>query len=117
MPDPQLNDALYKMLNGAPYKYKNEDKKKSENEPVESNKEDTSQDHEQIKSEAEEYKSAPGYYSLLDFITLKPPPKIRLYLAPKELLQAIFHDQNVVNEILIERVELHRQALPGCQPD
>src|SRR5690606_1123836 len=56
------------------------------------------------------YNSLKGYFSLLDFITIGPDNKVRVYLAPKEVLKAIYHD-NVVDEIMRERQSLYKEAV------
>ena len=108
--DEELNILFYKMLLGAPYK----DILKNINcllwrQPKE--EADTDEDSRELKGEAEEFNSPEGYYSLLDFITLRPSNKIRLYLAPKDLLLSIFHDPEVVNQIIEERKQLYKLAV------
>lgn len=121
--DPVLNNILYKMLHGAPEKYNEEE---SENKPLpqlpslidneENKEEDTSQDDDILKEETKDPKSPEGYISLLDFITIRNSNKIRVYLAPKEVLQAIFQNGNVVNEILVDRAALFSKIMADADP-
>jgi hypothetical protein len=113
LPDEQLNSVFYKMLHGAPYKYAAEDQKgKQVQQPVEEVvAEDSSKDAAQIQDDFEDYKSPKGYVSLLDFITLKSHKKVRVYLAPREVLMAIFNNNDTVDSILNERKALYRQAM------
>jgi len=113
LPDEQLNTVFYKMLNGAPYKYAEEDKKGQQMaQPVEEGvAEDSSNDATVIKDDFDDFKSPKGYVSLLDFITLKPYQKVRIYLASREVLMAIFNNEDTVNSIINERKALFRQAM------
>ena len=56
-------------------------------------------------------KSEKGYFSLLDFINLSSYTTIRVYLAPREVLETIFPDKGVVDEIIAQRQRLHQQAI------
>lgn len=59
----------------------------------------------------EEYKYNAHTISLLDFVTLNPQKtKIRVYLAPKAILLAIFGDPSTVEEILQQRISLYYQV-------
>lgn len=107
--DKQLDLMLYKMLHGAPYKEIVEERqlaKPQEEEAVETDQEDV-----EAGSEADEFKSPKGYFSLLDFVNLSPTLKIRVYLAPREVLMAAFHDKNIVDDIIAQRKELYKQAV------
>lgn len=117
--DAQLDRALYLMLRGAPYNgigspdHSDADKKE-ESAPVDIEPDAQSPaDGDQAASEGEEHVSPQGYYSLLDFVTLSSKPKIRVFLARKEVLQSIFPDQGAVQSILDERYRLYRQAVNG----
>ncbi len=93
--DKQLDEFFYKVLKGA----KKED---SEKEAIDKIKNDTDVDHEPDTEE--------GYLSLLDFITLDPRSKLRVYLAPKRTLLAITKDPDLVTEILQQRIALFKQV-------
>lgn len=119
LPDRQLNSVLYKMLHGASYVDVLTDEQKksleqrngfvlrdnSTNADVEA-----AADEEESSDDADEYKSPEGYFSLLDFVNSGSKPKIRIYLAPKEVLQAIFNEPSTVNSIIEERQRLYQQA-------
>lgn len=84
--DPELQEAFYRMLKGTI----------SRNQLIE-----ISKDNPQIKEK--------GYPSLFVFITnhgTKHVPTINIGKAPKELLKAIFIEDEIVNSILIRRKEL-----------
>lgn len=86
--DPELNDAFTRMLKGA---YEEPPKGKKEKRP---------------------YRLDSGYYSLLDFITVVPNKlKLRVYLASKQLLLAVYGNQLLVNDILRVRYQLYRDVI------
>lgn len=115
--DQELNDAFYKMLHGAPaLEIETKAPEKPLIEPlftpletteVEAENE-TAADKKIAVVESKEYKSPKGYYSLLDFITISNSPKIRVYLAPREVLKAIFNEDAVVNEIIQNRNDIFK---------
>lgn len=102
--DPELDEFFYKMLLGAPYKDVLREPRPTGEEP------DNDEDEKTLDDEAKEFSSPQGYYSLLDFVTMKKSDKIRVFLAPKDLLQAIFNDPGVVNDILSERQQYYKAA-------
>lgn len=113
--DDQLNEVYYKMLHGAPSKEIIEAQPSAllMQEPIEDNEHDDDESDAAIaEKEADEHKSPKGYYSLLDFVTLDPVKKVRIYLASPEVLEAIyFNNPDIVQEILRERRELYKEAL------
>ena len=113
--DPVLDKVLYKMLHGASYikPVAETERKKAKEKNNEEKDAEASEDEETISTEAEEYKSPKGYYSLLDFVTASSKPNIRVYLASKEVLASIFHDPNTVNAIIEERQRLYHQIHSG----
>lgn len=115
--DPELNLFFYKILNGTHTK-----EELAALEPptpiavlVEERGEEDSQDSDD--PEEEEYKTPTGYRSLLDFITLKDASKIRIYLAPKELLLAIFGDNETVASIINTRNAIYKAITTGAKPE
>lgn len=117
--DSQLNRVLYKMLHGAKYAdvLTDEQRKNLEQQNSFAVKDNSSSadveaasNEEESSDDADEYKSPEGYFSLLDFVNSGSKPKIRVYLAPKEVLQAIFKDQGTVNSVIEERQRLYQQA-------
>jgi hypothetical protein len=113
--DPELDQILYKILQGGAYKEIPPEKKKEsvtslETPEVVEAEADQSQADPSLKDEDKEFKSIEGYYSLLDFITAKKPPKVRVFLASREVLQSIFPNPETVNAILSERKQLYLQA-------
>lgn len=110
--DPQLDALLYKILKGAPYK---DVSKKEDSEETSSG--ETSEEASDPTIGVDEYKSIKGYYSLLDFVTLSPNQKIRIYLASREVLQAIFLNEQVVDDVITERKALYRQLNAEASPE
>lgn len=108
--DPKLDQIFYKILHGIPYKKIEPKKNEDLNSEAESTVETDQTDMAPKKGESD-FESTKGYYSLLDYITTDSPPKIRIYLAPRNVLNAIFHDPNVVDAIIKQRKQLYRQAL------
>lgn len=114
--DDELQDVFYKMLKGAPYKDLNKTlvpdlTKEVPKEQVQ--KDDDDSDDTSIEKEREEHKSPQGYFSLLDFLTLQSWNKVRVYLAPREVLQAIYRNDAIVNDVINKRNELYHQAYLG----
>lgn len=66
--------------------------------------------------EAKEYTSDKGYDSLLNFITLNNSTKIRVFLASRELLMAIFQQPELVENIITTRYALYRSIKGGMSP-
>lgn len=120
LPDPQLDKALYFMLRGAPYKQIGQPQQSDQRSRLEEGNQEevepdttTPEDQKLEEEEMQEHVSSKGYYSLLDFVTLSAPPKVRIYLAPREVLMAIFLDPRTVDSVIQERAELHKQAKAG----
>jgi hypothetical protein len=65
----------------------------------------------------EEFKTPEGYKSLLNDITLTDTPKIRVYLAPRDVLMAIFDEPAAVNGIIEMRNDLYKKVLKDMSPD
>jgi len=112
--DKDMNEVFYKMLHGAPYKeiVISADSKIPPTSPQTFDEADVEDEEEnnELEKEADEYKSPKGYFSLLDFVNLSQSPKIRVYLAPREVLEAIFHDSATVDDIISQRKTLYSQA-------
>jgi hypothetical protein len=87
--DPELNEAFTRMLKGA---YEEPPAEQKEKRPLRLDQ---------------------GYYSLLDFITLENKLKLRVYLASKQLLMAVYGNPALVEEILRVRYQLYRNVLKG----
>lgn len=115
--DSRLDRMLYEILRGASYMIVVTDEQKilaeqkntgvlKSNEP----EGEASEDEEDAGEEDKEFKSPPGYFSLLDFVTARSKP-VRVYLAPKEVLQAIFPGNEIVQSIMEERERLYKEAM------
>lgn len=102
--DKELDAIFYLMLKGAAYKDVLQSAIVSEEDKV--NTESTSTTN-------EDFHSKKGHFSLLDFINLSGTSKIRVYLAPKEVLEVVFPDKKTVDEIINERQQLYKQVVAG----
>lgn len=114
--DPELDQILYKILQGATYKDINGKRTTENDEEVVEPEVDQSQADESLANEGTEYKSVKGYFSLLDYVTTNSTPKIRVYLAPRAVLQSIFIKPEIVQSIIDERKQLYRQVIKGADP-
>jgi len=61
----------------------------------------------------QEYISPEGYFSLQDYITVDAAIKIRVYLASRALLMAIFNDPVIVDSIIAMRNDLYKKVVNG----
>lgn len=109
--DETLDTLLYKILRGGPYLDVLENSEVKKEPPlIEEEKNDLGDSD---GTTSEEFESPKGYFSLLDFVTLEPSSKVRVFLAPREVLTAIFQNPEVVDRIMAERRDLYRQARRG----
>jgi|688.fasta_scaffold04572_16 hypothetical protein len=114
--DPEYNNFLYKILQRTitrPDKEIRESFSKEDRpaRPLEEEEKGSDEEDSQDKESHEpEYTSPKGFYSLLDYITLKDAQKIRIYLAPKKMLEAIFDDPKVVQTVIETRKEIYKQV-------
>jgi hypothetical protein len=115
LPDPVLNELLYKILHGAfymddPHKLVEQVDPLTGDAIAEEEIPTTDNEVEPGKN-TEEFKSPQGYYSLLDYVTGRKKQKIRVYLAPRNVLLAVFKkDAGVVDNIIDERERLFHLA-------
>lgn len=103
LPNPVLDDILYKIMKGAP----DPDLRPI---PIPLNLAEE-EDQDPDPDLEEEYYSPVGYYSLLDYITLQPATKVRVFLASKPLLTAIFDHAATVEEVIQERQRLYAAVM------
>lgn len=120
--DETLHKAFYDMLHGQPPLEIEKPVMLISHEPVVDTKVDFSfggpltndkqdQDEElDAALESEEAHAQAGYESLLDFITVRNSKKIRVFLASRELLLAIYADPLIVENILEARKQLFLQV-------
>lgn len=111
--DQELDAVFYKMLKGAAY----QDVLTSSFSESGAEESNNDQKEAQPLNTSEEFHSPKGYFSLLDFITLSPLYKIRVYLASREVLEVIFNDGNVVDEVINERYALYKQLQADAKAD
>lgn len=97
--DAQLNQLLYLLIQGYHKPLKEEVELDSLEEV----------DEEPLKSQEKHH------ISLLNFVTERNAGQIRVFLASKELLKAIFEDDQLVHDILETRCLLYRRALQDDQ--
>jgi hypothetical protein len=97
-----LQSILYHSLQGTAEPEKvQEEKKKEDTLSVKEAEEPTTKPDDEVAP------SQKGYVSLFDFITLAKGPKIRMFLAPKEILEAIYgKDSSIVDKMLEMRHQL-----------
>lgn len=122
--DPDLNDAFYKMLQGTMTPREKPDQQggtfgADQKIVCQSPGELGEEDDEGIEpGKQEEVRSPQGYYSLLDFITIQDAGKVRVFLAARPLLMAIFDDPAVVTALLETRCMLYNNVVHGTMtPD
>lgn len=110
--DPNVMETFYRMLKGCSNP---EDKniplpipKEEENDTiVELPPESDNDEEDETATEADEFVKE-GYDSLLNYITLRNTTRIRVYLASRPLLAAIFGDVSIANSIIEARQGLYR---------
>lgn len=108
--DEQLNYVTYKMFKGVPVpaNFYLPPGPPEEIPILENDTEST------LTNDANEYHSGPGYASILDFLMLqKKNTKIKVFLAGRPLLMAIFDDPNTVNEIISMRRNIRKELRAG----
>lgn len=105
-----LQDVYYRMIKG--YHIPKPKEEKTELlKPMLETVEEAGEREEQTDQQTEEYMHKEGTISLLDFITMNPnKTKIRVFLAPKAILLAVFGDPHTVDEIMQNRLELYNRA-------
>lgn len=97
LPSEELKNTLYKMLKGLPALSKNVELVPTSDDEADS-------------VEGDESKAPPGYTSLIDHITMRATPKVRVYLASRPLLQAIYGDAYVVDIVIEKRNQLYKKV-------
>lgn len=105
-----LHLAFYEMMNGMP----KESLKEAANSPMPADKSfiittESDEDTDEPSSEVEETHAPPGNVSLLDFITLQSTLKVRVFLASRLLLMAIYGDSFIVDQVIEKRQDLYRR--------
>jgi len=110
--DIQLNEVFYKMLKGTPKPDEQEQRPSEEIEDAQIKQ--TDEEAVEPKQHAEPIAPKPqiphtGYPSLLDYITIKNTSGVRVYLASKPLLSAMF-GESTADAIITFRNELYQQV-------
>lgn len=115
--DKDLHDVFYLMLNGVPRKSVDkleeisDDSREVKEVPLKKDEEKAEEDA--LVEESNEAHGNPGQESLLDYITLKKSVKIRVFLAERPVLVAIFGNDTIANSIIEKRQELFKQVRRG----
>lgn len=111
--DPEYETVFYSMLKGC----LSADDPSSQTNPagrvepiVENGKNDDEKDN---AEEALQSSSTKAYTSLLNYITLMDKKKIRVFLASRELLLAIFESPAIVDQMIRERYSFYRLVKNG----
>lgn len=116
----ELQTVFYLMLKGCPIDNKeisNTTKRKISYTPPQKhpNPEENDDDENDVAEAANEYKSEDGYDSLLNYITMKNTTKIRVFLAPREVLAVVF-GSDTAETILATRHQLYLAVVRGDLP-
>lgn len=105
--DPTLNVLFYKMLKGyLPDKEFADGTKQLDSDDETEEEEENSAKAEKMESHANKR----GSISLAEHLTLSSDSVIRVYLAPRSLLLAIYGDENIVNAIQAERLAHYKHV-------
>lgn len=98
-----LHHVFYLMMRGLPKEEMINKEMKPSNEKIDKDSETDD------AIESQEASATPGYASLMDELTLKPSNnKIRLFLASKKLLTAIYGDAHIVDAIVETRKAMYK---------
>lgn len=112
--DESVSEAFYYMLKGCPNAELKKDQtitdEKKEDDIVKSPSD--TDDDDRDDNDAMEY-SKDGYDSLLNYISLQNTTKIRVFLASRPLLAAIFGDVSTADAIIVARQGLYRAVVNG----
>jgi hypothetical protein len=113
--DPLLNNFMYFVIKGTPVPDKAQEKKEEPAPAVglrtDEESEESDDDEDEIEpNEKEHCKSPEGFYSLSDYIAIQNAVKVRVFLASRALLMAIFDDKNVVDAIISMRKDLFKKV-------
>lgn len=112
--DTELHYLFYLMLNGQPKAEESTSQNHVEAAQIELEEEAPDQEAEaEAEAESEEAHSPAGFTSLLDYITLKNVLKIRVFLAPRPILMAIYGDAQVVDDLMKTRRLLFNEVMRG----
>jgi hypothetical protein len=116
--DPLLNSFSYFIFKGSPFPEDKQMEEAKRVEPLQTEfiiKESNGEvdDENGDPNKKDDYISPEGYYSLLDYITVDDAIKIRVFLASKPLLMAIFDNLDVVNSIIAMRNDLYKKVVNG----
>ncbi|MBA3958520.1 MAG: hypothetical protein H0X51_09055 [Parachlamydiaceae bacterium] len=107
--DPDLHHTFYLMMRGIPTEKKVEEDTKPSSFIEEESTLDTDEEEDHAIESKESHASL-GYLSLMDFITVRPNSnKVRIFLAPRPVLNAIYDDPHLVDGIIEKRLSFYRE--------
>lgn len=109
--DRELQYIFYLMLHGFP-RPANIPVRPIESQSDKESTEDTD-DETAALQESSEATAAIGYTSLLDYISVAKTAKLRVFLASRPLLMAIYGDDSIVDHLMEMRIDLYRQVQNG----
>lgn len=113
--DPGLENVFYLMMKGCPSL---EEAAATEVQAVVPQfLTDADVDENDDAEEALEYRDAKSYSSLLNYITLNKASGLRIYLASKPVLTAVFGDPHIADNIISARTQLYSSIIQGLAPD
>lgn len=110
--NPSLQEFYYRLLKGYRLPAKQRDANTGKSPPTNSEEMILNNNEDQADGSYEEYIPQDKKISLLNYVTLNPKKiKLRVYLAPKPLLFAIFGDSQTVDEVQQTRLNLYHQMM------
>lgn len=110
--NPSLQDVYYWMIKGFRKAQAEKNKETSKAKTQEKSEGGEGEVEESKEGPLEEYVNQEDIISLLDFLTINAnKSKIRVFLAPRVILMAIYGDPRTVDEIMQNRLELYHQAM------
>lgn len=106
---PDLDKFFYQILNGYRIKKKEIQRRSSDIEDDEDQEDESDLEQQILTDQSDKNNDKKNSISLLNYITLNNTTKVRLYLASQPILEAIFGDSRIVNEIIEARVAFYQE--------
>lgn len=101
--DPELQAFFVNILNGVPVELEKKRKKLSEKTTIDTELEELNESKEPIIEIGRE--------SILDYITVRPATKLRIYLAPRKLLEVIYITPQMIENVIAVRNSLYKEII------
>lgn len=113
----EFDEIFYLMLKGNPTPTSRKEKQAAKNELSYIAEGGPAEDEQDIAQAALERVNSDGYDSLLNYITLQNTTKVRVFLAPREVLRAIFGQAEIAQSIIQTRYECYQSVMRGELPE